>query len=450
MKKTYIILCLCLLASSVNLCCQTSIFGEINTLANQNSIIRDWGNQIIIYAEDNSTQGYFHLMTGITNGSTVLTASAPSGVYVKDFKILNDWVYFVGEGKAANTKAHVAIVGAFQIYNVFYSSGVIQYTTLQPTFSSDHSPYSALSLLRTEVYSYDGIVHIMAIGKQTEDLNGILTTAVFDITYPFLSYRTVPSILGDKEGIFFDLALTDNYVVTVAHKGYSYDLFGNGYIMMRPFHRDNNPLASTTGINRYTSDGYIIPNGIMEATGLSGDMFALSYCEPGTTATAQGIGILQVNTSGVILPVLFKHTGNILSNSTYYTFKDMVYNAHSGLLCDLSNANSSGDYLVDVFSSTGIGDSRLSHPNIKFNSLCTFSTIYCAACGNSAASSLGILLQQLPFGGSCATTNNVSMSITYPLLNSDASITVIDGNMSKPKYHYPNIETNQFIVNCSK
>jgi hypothetical protein len=65
MKKTYIILCLCLLASSVNLCCQTSIFGEINTLANQNSIIRDWGNQIIIYAEDNSSQGYFHLMTGI-------------------------------------------------------------------------------------------------------------------------------------------------------------------------------------------------------------------------------------------------------------------------------------------------------------------------------------------------------------------------------------------------
>ena len=107
-------------------------------------------------------------------------------------------------------------------------------------------------------------------------------------------------------------------------------------------------------------------------------------------------------------------------------------------------------YLVDVFSSTGIGDSRLSHPNIKFNSLCTFSTIYCAACGNSAASSLGILLQQLPFGGSCATTNNVSMSITYPLLNSDASITVIEGTMTNPTYHNPNIETNQFIVNCSK
>ena len=118
--------------------------------------------------------------------------------------------------------------------------------------------------------------------------------------------------------------------------------------------------------------------------------------------------------------------GIIGKSMFYYTFKDMVYNAHSGLLCDLSNANSSGDYLVDVFSSTGIGDSRLSHPNIKFNSLCTFSTIYCAACGNSAASSLGILLQQLPFGGSCATTNNVSMSITYPLLNSDASITVIE------------------------
>lgn len=52
------------------------------------------GKKIIIYAEeDNSNQGYFHLLTGITNGSTVLTADVPNNIHVKDFKVLDDWVF---------------------------------------------------------------------------------------------------------------------------------------------------------------------------------------------------------------------------------------------------------------------------------------------------------------------------------------------------------------------
>ena len=74
MKKHHIILYLSLLAMSTSLFGQTSVFGEINTTANTNSIIRAWGNQFIIYAEYNNGSGFFHLLTGITNGSTVLTA----------------------------------------------------------------------------------------------------------------------------------------------------------------------------------------------------------------------------------------------------------------------------------------------------------------------------------------------------------------------------------------
>ena len=74
MKKHHIILYLCLLTMSTSLFGQASVFGEINTTANTNSIIRAWGNQFIIYAEDNNGRGFFHLLTGTTNGSTVLTA----------------------------------------------------------------------------------------------------------------------------------------------------------------------------------------------------------------------------------------------------------------------------------------------------------------------------------------------------------------------------------------
>jgi hypothetical protein len=79
---------------STNLFGQASIYGEITTSAHLNSIIRAWGKQFIIYAEeDNSNQGYFHLLTGIANGSTVLTTDVPNNIHVKDFKVLDDWVF---------------------------------------------------------------------------------------------------------------------------------------------------------------------------------------------------------------------------------------------------------------------------------------------------------------------------------------------------------------------
>lgn len=94
MKKVCIILYLCLLTLSTNLFGQASIYGEITTSAHLNSIIRVWGKQFIIYAEeDNSNQGYFHLLTGIANGSTVLTTDVPNNIHVKDFKVLDDWVF---------------------------------------------------------------------------------------------------------------------------------------------------------------------------------------------------------------------------------------------------------------------------------------------------------------------------------------------------------------------
>ena len=61
MKAHRIILYLCLLTLSTNLLGQASVYGEINTTANTNSIIRAWGNQFIIYAEHNGGQGYCHL-----------------------------------------------------------------------------------------------------------------------------------------------------------------------------------------------------------------------------------------------------------------------------------------------------------------------------------------------------------------------------------------------------
>ena len=452
MKAHRIILYLCLLTLSTNLLGQASVYGEINTTANTNSIIRAWGNQFIIYAEGVGGRGYFHLLTGIANGSTVLTADVPVDMHVKDFKVLNDWVYFVGEKEDPDgvKNATKAVAGAFPIHNLFYSGGNIIYTELHPYSDFSGRIFKPISLSRTEVYSFDGIVHIIAVGNQTEN-DILLTSAVFDIPYPFnsYSYKAVSSGGGYGEGIFFDLALTDNYVVSVAHKGSSYDMISTGYIMMRPFKRNGDPLSSSTGVNLYTTDGYIRPNGIMAATGLAGDKFAISYCEPGTTATAQETGILQVNTGGTISPVLFKRTGNNLSNSNYYNFKDMVFNIPSGLLCDLGNGNTSGNYLVGVYSTAGTSDSRFYHPDIDINSICTLTTDHCAACGKTQTSSLGIILQKLPISSTCTVVRGETMSQTFPSLINGPGITVKDSETST-KSHPPTITTNFFIVNCSK
>ena len=391
------------------------------------------------------------MLTGIANGSTVLTADVPVDMHIKDFKVLNDWVYFVGEKVDPDgvKNATKAVAGAFPIHNLFYSGGNIIYNKLHPYSESSGRIFKPISLSRTEVYSFDGIVHIIAVGNQTE--NDILTSAVFDIPYPFnsYSYKAVSSGSGYGEGIFLDLALTDNYVVTVAHKGSSYDLFGIGFIMMRPFERNGDPLSSTTGTNRFDTDGYIEPNGIMAATGLAGDKFSISYCEPGTTATAQETGILQVNTGGTISPVLFKRTGNNLSNSNYYIFKDMVYNIPSGLLCDLGNGNTSGNYLVGVYSTAGTSNSRFYHPDIDINSICTLSTDHCAACGKTQTSTLGIILQKLPISSTCAAVRGETMSQTYPSVRNATGINVKDG-ATETRVHFPTITTNYFIVNCSK
>ena len=181
--------------------------------------------------------------------------------------------------------------------------------------------YISKALSRTEVYLYNGSVHIVAIGSQR--VGGVYTTAVFDIPYPYTSfYKAVSSDVGFDEGVFYDLALTDNYIVSVAHKGTPYDPFSTGYLMFRAFLRVSDPLSSIPGEilhDKDSSNKY--PNGIMAAVGLVGDSSAISYCEPGPTSTEQEIGILEIAPGNTITSLLFKRTNNYLNNSLLLNLK---------------------------------------------------------------------------------------------------------------------------------
>ena len=123
----------------------------------------------------------------------------PSLLYVYDFKILGDNVYFVGVRDTST------IVGVFNITSLFYYNGGYDLCELQ-AYSKYPNLYSPKALLRTEVYFYDGIVHIVAVGSQS--VNGVYTTAVFDIPYPYTGvYKAVSSDVGYSEGVFYDLAV---------------------------------------------------------------------------------------------------------------------------------------------------------------------------------------------------------------------------------------------------
>ena len=432
------------MCSSIQVSAQNSIYGEINSPYCANTIIRDWGNQFIIYGENHLSDGFFHLLTDTAHASTVLAIDLPTGLHVKDFKILDGQVFFIGE---FNRKA---ACGNFNISGVFYGGNIISYYTLDhyngPTGLGGDVVYRPTSLNRMEVYMAGQEPHIVAIGDQVAGSSP--TSAVFHIPGLFPNHYNClssSSVLG--EGIFFDLALTDNFIVSVAHKGTQTNLLYSGYIMMRAFKRTSDPLNSITGQVRNDSDGYIITNGTMSASGISGDNFAISYCHPSTTNAEHEFGILTVNPSGVISPVSFKRTNISLSNASYYSFSDMAYNNSKNYLIDVGNIYSNNT--LNIYSSTSSNYQHLYNPNFEISSACSRSDDYCAACGNNNNGTIGFLLQVLPVSNSCATISNESYFSTYPLLRNYSGIHVDFGTIVERHIHIPTVAPYQFTVFCN-
>ena len=397
--------------------------------------------------------GFFHLLHSMTNGATVPFIDLPDSVRVKDFKILDDHIFFVG-----TTTSNKALFGIFDISGVFYSGFNIKLGTLSSfSYICTGIPYQAfpLELSKMEVYMHNNDYHIIAIGEadevpsntsKKEPSKNMRNKGIYDIVYsPFsssVSYNVLPSYDGC---IITDVIQTDNYIVSLAHKGNINDLSAPGYIMMHPFDKSATPLQNPSGYMLHHIDTY--PNGYIMGTGTGNDNFVVTCCSPDPsnpfTLTQQDILSFTVN-SGVILPLTKKST-NFQSFSNYTTIRDMAYNSKTNHVCDIDDFMTSTTTLTIHTPSTYFID-KLTPNNTKLSSVCSMTTADCAVSGQNL-SGLYILVQSLPPQISCEPIS------TYPLTQQSISIIsggnyCLDSRLFKLRDYTPQKNLSAFVVDC--
>ena len=404
---------------------QSSMTGAINTMAVSNSIIRSDGDSLVVYSEFEG-QGYFHLLSSLANGSVVKVANVPDDVKVNDFKILDGNVYFVGVTGRAN-----AVAGYFNLSDLFYNGGSILYKQIIQS-----GALVFLSLDRMEVYLCNDVAHIIAVGNLYDpsgsNLTGYITTFLMDIQCDLInttqgSYEFISSGLGFGWGVFFDIAMTDNYFVSVAHKGVPYDLSVAGYIMLCSFPKNDHPLQNM--LQYYTLDNNI--NGSMAATGTVGDRFAVTYSTQdlyNLSDIHQEVALFSLTTTGTF-QLLSNCQASALTGMPYRSYYDMDYNNYTGLLCEFSNSNTTGNKKIGITSGMGSIE-KVQFNDFKINSVCSANQDSIVACGDATLGT-GLYVGKIAVPtvkSQCINKSPMTLSQIFPtpLIGGSGSTAVVD------------------------
>jgi len=433
---------------------QSSVVGSFPAAAVENSLVRYENNHIVVYSE-RGDQGYFHLLQNITNGAPVRSIDLPQGLSVKDFKILDGQVYFVGEKLDDGAKVdYKAAFGFFDIHDVFYSGGIVSFSEMSSYAGSGYT-LDFTSLNKMEAYVYAGVSHIVAVGELNDPrgdaLTGNLTTYLMDIRIipgDTVFYNNfISSGTGFGLGVFFDVALTDNYVVSMAHKGVPYDLSVGGYMMAMSFERNASPLLSVlAGYKDYNNI-----NGSMMAVGMRGDNFAVTYSTNmpmGSYNQQQEIALFQIGSSGSIT-----HTNTYqlppLYGMAYRSYYEMDYNHATTQLCELSNSTLSNIREVGVTVPGFASIDKVSFLDFTANSLCSTNTASLLVSGKKTSSSdLYMAKIVVPVVASKCISRS-----SRPFTSTGVGISSKDLTSSDPHYstlipHTPNLVIDIFSVHC--
>lgn len=176
-----------------------------------------------------------------------------------DFEVLDDKVFFCGKHCATS----IGVVGWFDINNVFYMSGAIQYGGFP-------SALRMTSLSRLDVYYFNGMYHMALIGEMQTSGGASYTTVcdVYDSAGVWKAYYLNNSA-GDIG--YTDIAANGSHVVAAAKKSYSADYMVNIYKISPNFLSTPIPTVSKYLLNGDTP----LDDILVEAVG--SDMFVLAY-----------------------------------------------------------------------------------------------------------------------------------------------------------------------------
>lgn len=137
------------------------------------SVVRQYTNNKNIHYCDDGTQHYF-LLYDITTPNTAIWASFPSYLFVKDFEIKDDVVYFCGT--FPNGGNPWGFVGQISVADLFYNNGTYNIGFLNQTVSRDNNYFCRehmVSCSDMDVFTdkESDFVHLAVVGDFEHYLN---------------------------------------------------------------------------------------------------------------------------------------------------------------------------------------------------------------------------------------------------------------------------------------
>lgn len=274
--------------------CKLPAMGQVQVadVVTTNSITRTWRDKgQIIYTENTTNDTFSHpqFIYVSPEPSSIKVANfltVPENARITDFEILEATVYFCGYIRSVgfprglflifpswSDPIYSGFIGYFCIPKMFFEGDSAHTLSFNP---QDYSPYSGTRLgqesfcldipLNIEVIKVHDGIHIACVGKYRHETLGQSYAGsnnhfVADIVHSFADGRWSYYVSLDQ-GMeqFTDIAVTDNYVVTVAHKASNRCMFM--HVLYRPTQaqrRTSILAASNTRTNMFERIGDEVP-----------------------------------------------------------------------------------------------------------------------------------------------------------------------------------------------
>ena len=206
-----------------------------------NSITRRYGENIVVYNR-NQDSSVFNVITVIDGEfADLYTIELDTSVWVNDFEMLGDELYFCGTHR-------INIIGDKKVCigKITFESDW-QTTNQTVTFYDDPILCSYADMtdaLRIVAYSVMGVKHIFFVADAVISTNQMPTRGIVELVIPAES-TIIWNAYFSTDGVeyFNDIVVTDNYVITVAKKN------GSSGIYMRRFNRHGN-IQDTSAVIR--------------------------------------------------------------------------------------------------------------------------------------------------------------------------------------------------------
>ena len=267
------------LTQMANVTAQNIVY-EVSNVKSNNSIIREYKDGCYLIYNDiggATTFGYADISSG---DYTEASASVPP-LEINDLEIVNGIAYFCGKC----TLVPYVVFGFFDVYDLFFNNGVINYCILSTITMTSPLGCSGFTeqftnLLRIEPYVISSNdVHIFMVGESyymnTSGVPGNPYRCVIDAYFDGTSTISL-STLEETDGIYFfnDITVTSSNLVIVGDKH-----GGTGqYMSYRLLPTIPSPTLFSTPIFPislyWSNDIYYYPEPDVRIEALGGDAFA--------------------------------------------------------------------------------------------------------------------------------------------------------------------------------